>query len=148
MIQDPASVARAQELRVAIGRVARRMRQLYAVERGEAASFTEVAVLVRLERDGPCSPTELAGRERVTSQAIAAVVRELERRALISRARAAGDGRRVVVTITEAGRRVLRDREQTVMDALIRSLGHHFSAREREQLQRAAPLLERLADRL
>ncbi|HEV8167054.1 MAG TPA: MarR family transcriptional regulator, partial [Actinomycetota bacterium] len=50
---DAAQVAR--DLRLAVGRLARRMRQLYALRRGDQLSFTELAVLSRLHRDGPAS---------------------------------------------------------------------------------------------
>ena len=50
---DGPDVVTAQELRLAIGRVARRLRQLYATERDGAASFIELGILVRLQREGP-----------------------------------------------------------------------------------------------
>ena len=68
---DGLDVVTAQELRLAIGRVARRLRQLYATERDGAVSFIELGVLVRLQREGPTSPGTLAAGEGVTSQAIA-----------------------------------------------------------------------------
>ena len=61
------------ELRVAIGRVAHRLRQLWALgEARDGISFTEGALLTHLIREGASSPTSLAGNERVTSQAITA----------------------------------------------------------------------------
>jgi DNA-binding MarR family transcriptional regulator len=138
-------VERARELRVAVGLLARRMRRLYAVGEASEASFTEVAVLVRLARAGPTTPTELANHEQVTSQAIAAVVRELERRALVSRSPHPDDGRRVVITITAAGHEVLRGREQLVMSALTTALGESFTDEELRRLDAAIPLLDRLA---
>lgn len=148
MAQPSDPVATAQELRVAVGRLARRMRRLYDADAtsDDAATFTQVAILVRLQREGPSSPGDLAGRERVTSQAIAAVVRELERRGLVVRARDAGDRRRVTIAITDAGRALLRDREQAVMAALVRALGEDCTAAERRRLEAVAPLLNRLAD--
>jgi DNA-binding MarR family transcriptional regulator len=137
----------AQELRVAIGQVARRMRRVYATDPG-GPGFTEVAVLVRLDRDGPASPTALAESEGVTSQAIAGAVRELERRGLVSRRRAGGDGRRVSVEVSERGRALLGDREQGVIDALTRTLDIDFTPDEQERLMSVVPLLRRLAERL
>jgi DNA-binding MarR family transcriptional regulator len=141
---DP--VQRAQELRVAIGRVSRRMRQIYAVNQGAGPSFTEVAVLARLDREGPTSPGELAVRERVTSQAIGAVIRDLEDRALVTRSPDPADGRKTVLAITDAGRVLLRDREQAVTGALVRALGESCTRAERRRLDEAIPLLNRLAD--
>jgi DNA-binding MarR family transcriptional regulator len=141
-------VAAAQDLRVAIGRVARRLRQLYATERESAASFIELGILVHLEREGPASPTTLAAGEGVTSQAIAGVVRELERRALVERTGGQADRRRVAVAITDAGRELLISRETAVVDAMVKALADEYTPGERGQLESAIPLLNRLARRL
>jgi DNA-binding MarR family transcriptional regulator len=141
-------VAAAQDLRVAIGRVARRLRQLYATERESAASFIELGILVHLEREGPASPTTLAAGEGVTSQAIAGVVRELERRALVERTGGQTDRRRVAVAITDAGRELLISRENAVVDAMVKALADEYTPGERGQLESAIPLLNRLARRL
>jgi DNA-binding MarR family transcriptional regulator len=143
---EPDPVQRAQELRVAIGRLSRRMRQIYAVNQPAGPSFTEIAVLARLEREGATSPGELAARERVTSQAIASVIRELEERALVTRSPDPADGRKTVVAITGAGGALLRDREQAVTGALVRALGESCNRAERRRLDEAIPLLNRLAD--
>jgi len=147
MTEDP-DVAAAQDLRVAIGRVARRLRQLYATERDSAASFIELGILVRLERDGPASPSTLAAGEGVTSQAIAGVVRELERRALVERTGGQTDRRRVAVAITDAGRELLMSREHAVVGAMVTALADEYTPAERRQLESAVPLLNRLAHRL
>ena len=145
---DGPDVIAAQDLRVAIGRVARRLRQLYATERESAASFIELGILVRLAREGPTSPTTLAAGEGVTSQAIAGVVRELERRALVERTGGQTDRRRVAVAITDAGRELLKSRESAVVDAMVRALADEYPPAERRQLASAVPLLNRLAKRL
>jgi DNA-binding MarR family transcriptional regulator len=141
-------VAAAQELRVAIGRVARRLRQLYATERERAASFIELGILVRLQREGPTSPSTLAAGEGVTSQAVAGVVRELERRMLVERTGGQTDRRRVAVAITDTGRELLMSREHAVVDAMIKALADEYTPAERRQLESAIPLLNRLAERL
>jgi DNA-binding MarR family transcriptional regulator len=147
-MSDGPDVLAAQDLRVAIGRVARRLRQLYATEREGAASFIELGILVHLEREGPTSPSTLAAGEGVTSQAIAGVVRELERRALVERTSGQEDRRRVTVAITDAGRELLISRENAVVEAMVRALADEYTPPERRQLQSAIPLLNRLAKRL
>jgi DNA-binding MarR family transcriptional regulator len=147
-MRDGPDVAAAQDLRVAIGRVARRLRQLYATERESAASFIELGILVHLEREGPASPSTLAAREGVTSQAIAGTVRELERRALVERTSGQTDRRRVAVAITDTGRELLMSREHAVVDAMVTALADGYTPAERRQLESAIPLLNRLAHRL
>jgi DNA-binding MarR family transcriptional regulator len=145
---DSPDVLAAQDLRLAIGRVARRLRQLYATERDGAANFIELGILVRLQREGPTSPGTLAAGEGVTSQAIAGVVRELERRALVERTGDQADRRRVAVAITDAGRDLLTSREHAVVDAMVRALADEYTPAERRQLESAVLLLNRLARRL
>lgn len=145
---DGPDVAAAQDLRLAIGRVARRLRQLYTTERGSAANFIELGILVRLEREGPTSPSTLAAGEGVTSQAIAGVVRELEQRGLVERTGSQTDRRRVAVAITDAGRELLISRENAVVDAMVSALADEYTPAERRQLESAVPLLNRLAKRL
>lgn len=147
-MHDGPDVIAAQDLRLAIGRVARRLRQLYATEREGAASFIELGILVRLEREGPISPSTLAAGEGVTSQAIAGVVRELERRALVERAGGQNDRRRVTVAITDAGRELLMNREHVVVGAMVRALANEYTPAERGQLESVVPLLSRLAQKL
>jgi DNA-binding MarR family transcriptional regulator len=145
---DSPDVLAAQDLRLAIGRVARRLRQLYATERDSAANFIELGILVRLQREGPTSPGTLAAGEGVTSQAIAGVVRELERRALVERTGDQADRRRVAVAITDAGRELLTSREHAVVGAMVRALADEYTPAERRQLESAVLLLNRLAHRL
>ena len=147
-MDDGPDVVAAQDLRVAIGRVARRLRQLYATERESAASFIELGILVHLQREGPTSPGTLAAGEGVTSQAIAGVVRELERRGLVERTGGQTDRRRVAVAITDTGRELLMSREHAVVDAMVKTLAGAYTPAERRQLESAIPLLNRLAERL
>jgi DNA-binding MarR family transcriptional regulator len=141
------SVELAGDLRLAIGRVARRLRRFY-VDADEGPSFLELAVLQRLERDGPASPGALAGDEGVTSAAVAAALAGLEARDLVVRERSAEDGRRVVVTITPAGRRTLERRESASVARMAAVLDDVLSEPERRRLAAAIPLLEKSASQL
>ena len=137
----------AQELRVAVGRVARRLRQISAEQDAPGAvKFTEVVVLVRLAREGPLSPTEIARHEQVTSQAIAAVVRNLESSGLVTRDAHSTDGRKTLISITRAGRAAIHSHDQAAMDSMVDALDDYYSAGEIRRLQAIVPLLNRLAD--
>ena len=137
----------ARDLRLAVGRVARRVRRIY-LDGGEGLSFLELAVLNRLGTSGPTSPGALAGDEGVTSAAVAATLTRLESQQLVSRSRAAEDGRRVVVLITEAGQRVLRRGEAATLGRIQEVLMGQFSAADRDRLAAAVPLLEKVANNL
>src|ERR1700679_278816 len=143
MPDDGDPIARAQALRVAIGRVARRMRQIYATHEASEPTFNEIAVLVHLARDGPATPTEIARREQITSQAIAPAIHELRGRRLVDRSRNPADGRSSVLTITAAGRTALASRELAVVARLVRALHEDLTPAERERLESVIPVLNK-----
>lgn len=136
------SVRTSGELRVAIGRIARRLKQLY--EAGEV-TFSETSLLSRLDRAGPATPGALAAAEHVRPQATAAVVHALELRGLVARSPDPADGRKVLVSITEAGRQALTDKGRAVTRRMADALTEGFTPAEREQIGAVVPLLERLA---
>ncbi|MGW3243912.1 MarR family winged helix-turn-helix transcriptional regulator [Streptomyces sp. NPDC001070] len=140
---DPTEVGAA--LRLTVGRIARRLRQAHAV--GDV-TLSEVSVLARLDRDGPDSPGSLAELERVRPQAMATTLAGLEERGLVSRRPDASDKRRVVMTVTDAGRKVLADRRSESVQRLGAVLNEEFSAGERRQLVDVLPLLDRLSEKL
>jgi DNA-binding MarR family transcriptional regulator len=142
LASDPPELAR--DLRLAIGRIARRLRRMY-VDAGEGLSFLELAVLHRLDASGPTSPGALAGDEGVTAAAVAATLTHLEAQHLVTRSKAAEDGRRVIVTITADGRRNLRHREAASLGRIEQLLRDRFSAADRARLAAAVPLLEKVA---
>jgi len=147
MPEDAVIVAR--DVRVAVGRLARQLRRIYgqAQAPGES-SFLELAVLLRIERTGPCSASALASSERVTSQAVSAALAGLRHRGLVRVTTDPGDRRRSLIEISETGRRVLERREEQVGDRLAEVVASGFSDGELECLRAAAPLLNRIADLL
>ncbi len=132
-------------IRLAVGRIARRLRQTHA--EGDM-THSEMSALARVDRDGPVSPGALAERERVRPQAMAVIVASLEERGLVGRRQDASDGRRAVISLTGAGRRMLTDRRSESVRRLTATLDREFTARERRELLAVLPLLDRLADRL
>ncbi|SBT43565.1 MarR family winged helix-turn-helix transcriptional regulator [Micromonospora auratinigra] len=138
----------ARDLRLVVGRLARRLRQLHAAEHeGDRTSFIELGVLTRLVREGPSSPTRLAAGERVTSQAVTAAVSELVHRGHLRRRPDPDDGRRVLVEVTDTGRAALHAREQVLGDRLAHVVAG-LTAAERTHLASVIPLLEKVADEL
>jgi DNA-binding MarR family transcriptional regulator len=135
----------AAALKLVIGRIARRLRQHHAV--GDV-TISEVSVLARLDRDGPASPSALAEAERVRPQAMATTLATLEERGLVRRSPDPADGRRAVLTVTAAGRKIMHDRRSETIRHLTQVLATEFTAAEHRRLLDVLPLLERLADRL
>jgi DNA-binding MarR family transcriptional regulator len=132
----------AAALRVSIGLLVRRMRQI-PVE-GEL-TLSETSALARLDRGGPSTPGALARQEQISPQSMGATLGALEARGLIQRAPDPEDGRRAVMSITDAGRELLRSRRNAKVQELARALAAEFTSDELDRLAAVAPLLERLA---
>jgi DNA-binding MarR family transcriptional regulator len=132
----------AAELRVSVGLLLRRMRQVQV--NGEV-TLPESAVLSRLDRGGPSTPGGLAQAEQISQQSMGATVAGLEARGLVARAPDPEDGRRAVLTITAAGRAVAHGRRDARTRQLAEALAATFTDEEIARLGAAAPLLERLA---
>jgi DNA-binding MarR family transcriptional regulator len=142
----PAEVVRAgAELRVTVGRIARRLRQTREV--GDV-TLSESSALARLDRQGPTSPGVLAEEERVRPQAMGTTLAALEKRGLVHRQPDEKDGRRVLMTVTAKGRKMLRDRRFQNSQRIARALHEEFTPAERRRLVAVLPLLDRLAERL
>lgn len=140
-------LAEARALRLAIGRTARGIRRRF-VGGGEGLAFLELGILDRLERTGSASPGALSENEGVTGPAIAETLRHLETLGLVERSKDPADGRRIVVAITEDGRRSLAERDASVLRRLHEILDERLDCTERAVLASAVPLLERIAAEL
>jgi DNA-binding MarR family transcriptional regulator len=131
----------AHELRETIGRLLRRLR----AEPGELP-VGQIAVLSRLDREGPASISDLAAAERMRPQSMAQTVRDLETAGLVSRRPDPDDRRRMFVELTAEGLDTLRATRARRKTWLAEALERELDARERELLHEALALLGRLAD--
>lgn len=131
----------AAELRIAVTRTARRLRQ----ETGLDLTATQVAALAGIERYGPQTPSEIAARERIQRPTATRLIARLEQRGLVVRTRDSADGRVSVITLTDEGRRLVREQRNRKTAFLARRL-ETLDASERELLERASRLLERMLD--
>ena len=135
----------ASGLRIVVGRLVRRLRQLH--EEGDL-TLSELSVLARLDQSEPLPARLVAEQERVTPQAMSQIVGVLEDRAMITRAPDPEDGRRVLLSATEAARALLDGRRSTKARRLAMALESTLTPAERQQLAAVLPLLDRLADGL
>jgi DNA-binding MarR family transcriptional regulator len=139
-VRQPPTSALAHELRETLGRVVRRLR----AEPGP--SVGRLAVLGRLDRDGPASISDLAGQERMRPQSMAQIVHSLQAAGLVSRRPDPADRRRASIELTAAGLDLLQTtragRETWLTDVLEREL----DPGERDLLCDALVLLGRIAD--
>ena len=77
--------------------------------------------------------------------AMGATLGALEERGLVERRPDPEDGRRAVMSLTDAGLEMLRNRRNARTEELAKALSAGFTPAECHQLMAAAPLIERLA---
>jgi DNA-binding MarR family transcriptional regulator len=135
----------AAALRVSMGLLVRRLKQV--VLSGDLA-MPGTSVLSRLDRGGPMTSSELARLDRVSPQSMGATVAALERDGLITRDRDPDDGRRIIVSITRAGRQVVHSRRDERTRQIAQALRVALTPSELAQVRAVVPLLERLAEKL
>jgi DNA-binding MarR family transcriptional regulator len=141
----------AEELRISIARLSRRLRTLRGYPGGDTGvpgtaplSLTQFAALAAIERHGSMTPRELADHEKVQPPSMTRVIAHLEDRGLVARRPHPTDGRQVVLTATEAGAALLSDERRRKEAWLAMRLGE-LSEDEREVLRRAAPVIDKLS---
>jgi DNA-binding MarR family transcriptional regulator len=139
-VREPPTTLLAHELRETIGRLVRRLR----AEPGP--SVGRLAVLGRLDRDGPASISDLAAGERMRPQSMAQIVHDLETGGLVSRRPDPADGRRIFIELTSKGLQVLQTTRARRETWLTEILERELNADDRELLRDALVLLSRVAD--
>lgn len=137
------AAAVAHDLRVVVGRLRRRMREVAA---DGDLSPSQVSVLTRLGKGEPGAATAsgLAALEHVRPQSMATTLAALEGAGLIRRDPDPADGRRLVVTLTDPGRERAVGDGQAREQWLARTMADQFDADELAVLARACTLLARL----
>jgi len=119
----------------------RRLRQPF--REGEL-TLPQRSALSRIERGGPTTATALAKQEQISPQSMGETLAILEQRGLIARVPDPDDGRRVILSLTDAGRAAVHAKRAARNALLTQVLASEFTAEERAQLLSVAPLIERL----
>jgi DNA-binding MarR family transcriptional regulator len=135
----------ADELRVSIGFITRRLRQVQA---DGDLSLPETTALARLDRGGPTTVTALAKRELVSAQSMGATIAGLESRGLVTRKPDPDDGRQSVIALTKAGLAELLNKRNARTELIARALASELTAAEVRRLAAAVPLIERVAQKI
>jgi DNA-binding MarR family transcriptional regulator len=132
----------AARLRLAVNRMARRLRQEAGTELGPAS----IAALATIERSGPLTPSEVARIEGVQRPTATRILTRLTEAGLLSRTADPDDGRSSIVQITAAGRKTLnrlRRRTTAYLAKTMRDLPDEDVA----TLARAAEILEQVLEK-
>jgi DNA-binding MarR family transcriptional regulator len=131
-------------LRIAISRLARRIRAERAAGGQPELSDTQFAALATLVRQTAMTPGELAAHEKVQPPSMTRVIAVLEERGLLTRAARPADKRQVALTVTAEGRSLVQQ-VRRLREAWLARRMRELSKQERSVLRAAAPVLEQLS---
>jgi DNA-binding MarR family transcriptional regulator len=131
----------ANRLRPVLLRIARELRrEIHSL----GVTGGQVSLLIQIKRTPGITASALAERERISAPGMSGHIARLEAAKLIERTRAA-DRRRIGLTLTDAGDKVLT----TVRKRRTAWLAEHLKGltdEERETIEAALPALERLLE--
>lgn len=112
--------------------------------RDRTISLGKFGMLGRLADIGPATASELAAAERITPQAAATALREMEDLAYVARMRDEVDRRKVLVRITDQGRVALESERAAGTRWLEKALHAQLDGSEREAIAAVIPVLRTL----
>ena len=140
-IPDPAQCA--SRLRTSVSQLTRQLRSGSAAPDGP--SVAKLSVLGQLHRHGPCTPTTLAGLERVKLQSLTRLLAELEAEGWIGRTPHPTDGRQWLLSLTAEGIRRLKALMRSREAALAEVISATLDADQRALLLQACGLIDGIA---
>ncbi|MEU3341632.1 MarR family winged helix-turn-helix transcriptional regulator [Streptomyces sp. NPDC002144] len=136
------SAARAaRDLRVVFSRLRRRLRE---IAEDDQLTPPQVSALTLVAKHGAATAGALAKAEGVRPQSMATTLAALDGQDLIRRSPDPDDGRRRLVTLTEAGRLRVEGDRQAREEWLARALQDRYTEDERRTVLEGLALLERL----
>ena len=139
----------APALAVQLGLAMTRLRSRLRLEQASVTTgqtMSQLSVLGRIAASGTITASALAQAEHVRAQSIAETVTVLRKQGLVEAGPDPSDGRKTLLSVTAAGRRLV----DSIVDLrgawLARAIEQHVTAEERDVLARATDILSRLAD--
>lgn len=133
----------AQELAALVGKLKRRLR-----EQAHVGDLTpsQASTLMRLEKDGPATASSLARAEGMRPQSMGAVIAALEAAGMVHGAPDPNDGRRTILSLTDACRKRILEGRAARRDWLSAAIQARLSPPEQDEVAAAVALLKRLVD--
>jgi len=141
--QTDRASALALEVRTLIGKFRRKLRDQTG---HEDFTSSQASVLLRLEKDGPATASNLARAESMRAQSMSAVIAPLEAAGLVGGAPDPNDGRQTILSLTQKCRELIHERRAAKQDWLTRMILAKLSAQEQEALAAAVEILARLVE--
>jgi DNA-binding MarR family transcriptional regulator len=134
----------ASELRTAISRLVKVLK--YEVRQDETLSLTERSTLVLVYQHPEMLPSELAAKEKVTSQSMSQIINKLFENGFIKRTSSTEDKRKVIITITSKGKEFIELKRNKTSEWLAKAISEKTSEDEKDILMRTITILTKLVD--
>ncbi|RFM34508.1 MarR family winged helix-turn-helix transcriptional regulator [Chitinophaga silvisoli] len=126
--------------------VTRLTRQLRKQNITSAFSNAELLTMGLLDQHGSMLPSALADLERISAQAISQIINRLVDAGVVDRSGDESDKRKVLITLTEAGKTHLDENRRIKEEWLVKAMDNLFSTEELALIEAFLPLLQRLAE--
>ncbi|MDP4239688.1 MAG: MarR family transcriptional regulator [Bacteroidota bacterium] len=134
----------AARLRVSVARLVKVMRS--EVRRDEPLSLTERSTLSMVYQYSKMLPSELAIKEKVTSQSMSQIINKLSLLNYIEKTPSREDKRKVIITITPKGKEFIELKRNKSQEWLAKAISEKTTNAEREILASAITILSKLVD--
>ncbi len=132
----------AQGLRTQVYRLVKLLRK--ETNNDAQLSLTERSTLALIRDQGEVLPGELAAMEKVSTQGMSQVINHLQELGLIQRTPSSEDRRKVIITLSESGKKLLSQRAREKQEWLTRSISDKLNAKEKQILTDAIGVLSKL----
>jgi DNA-binding MarR family transcriptional regulator len=145
MIAQKNSEVAVEDFAMALGLLVRRIRADAPPELQEF-SWTQKAVLRRLEKHGPATSADLARAEGVRPQSMSTALGLLEKKGLVERKAHPTDGRQINMKLTARGITLRRNSKEATYAWLSRAIAE-LDRQEQITLFKAGELFKRMAEK-
>jgi DNA-binding MarR family transcriptional regulator len=134
----------ASDLRTVVARLIKKLRKQSVT--GQLLSLTERSTMALLYQHKQLLPSELASMEKITNQSMSQILRHLLELGFISRTASGTDKRKVIISLTEKGEKILL-RVRGERDVwLAKAIKETCNEEEEDLLKRAIGPLTKLVD--
>ena len=131
-------------LRTAISRLVKVLK--YEVRQDESLSLTERSTLALVYQHPKMLPSELAAKEKVTSQSMSQIINKLFENGYIKRTTSTEDKRKVFITITSKGKEFIEIKRNKTSEWLAKAISEKTTEAEKEILMSSITILTKLVD--
>jgi len=132
------------DLRTVVTRLVKKLRRESAT--GQQLSLTERSTLALLLQHGSLLPSELASMEKITNQSMSQVLAHLLERGFIIRTNSETDKRKVMISLTETGEKMILQVRSERDEWLAKAIAATCDIEDQEIIKRALKPLTKIVD--